>query len=283
MIIKMFCNDVYPIWSPNDDFLRGTEEWIREFSNQAILDNNEVIVYYNGISCCYNGVYYLPKKQFTSDCDLLILVKCFADTYKSKRVIYWTNNIDDKNKLINHKFDKVIAISNYHKDNLLKGINRVQVVYHGIYKDRYKSYKKQENLCIYASSPDRGLYELEKMWSEIKKQVPNAVLKVTYNGISEGKMDSLYRRADFLLYPCSGIELFCITGYKAQCSGVIPIIYPYMALSETIKHGIFTNRNNFVKDTVKVMKDNQLKLEIRNKLINEKYQTHRENYLQIIK
>jgi glycosyltransferase involved in cell wall biosynthesis len=290
MKIKVFTNFVGGGWDPWSSFLRGTENFVREFATIAAREH-EVTVYHNGeLHGEYKGVSYLDHKEFRYNCDLLLIVKVpeLVDNPEIKRVkgvLFYTNTVDEKDKLLPRRverMDKIYALSNWHKDNLLGGVDKVEVLYHGIYPEKYKGGEKKKNLCIYTSSPDRGLQHLRGFWPKIKEQVPDAELITAYNGKSEAEMVELYRKADFWLYPCCGGELYCISGIEAQASGCFPVHTGCMALEETVRFGTKTTLQNFVKDTVMAMKNRELVEKEREKMIEYKYPSHEDVYNQIM-
>jgi glycosyltransferase involved in cell wall biosynthesis len=125
---------------------------------------------------------------------------------------------------------------------------------------------------IYASSPDRGLKCLLKMFPIIKKRIPKAQLDVFYgwhvwdnmyandpermrekeeimslmeqDGVvfhgRVGQKDILkeYAKSSILAYPSEFTEISFIGGMKAQALGAIPITTNVAALNETIQFGL---------------------------------------------
>lgn len=259
MLIKIWSNYVAlgDGWTPWDPFLHGSEEYIREVATNAAILGHEVIVYHNGGTHGeYKNVYYLPHETFSAECDTLLVVKdpAFLDQELSgaKQIIYHTNNVDDSTYLTPERVRKVTRItacSLWQKENLLTETPKVEVVPYGCYPDRYLGASKQPYLCLYASSPDRGLDHLLRAWPSIKEAVPQAELIATYDS-SEEEIDELYRKAEFWLYPCTGWELFCITGLKCQAAGVLPVIVPHMALAETVKYGLKTDLETFTQTAI---------------------------------
>lgn len=132
--------------------------------------------------------------------------------------------------------------------------------------------------CIYSSSYDRGLLHLLDIWSDIKKQVPEAELHIFYgwnlfNAVyGEGgsgpnperqawrdkvqaKMDSLdgvfhhgrvgqkelieqIKSSGLWTYPTDFYEINCISALQAQAYGAIPVVINYAALKETVQYGV---------------------------------------------
>lgn len=104
------------------------------------------------------------------------------------------------------KFDRVLALSNWHKQNLLNvypmlDAERVIVTRNGISLDRFKDFAgasdglesppqflpsdapaliRNPSRAIYSSSPDRGLRLALELWPRIREKVPDAELHVFY-------------------------------------------------------------------------------------------------------
>lgn len=240
--INIWCNFVGGGWSPTQKFLAGTENFVRQFAEESARRGFIPTVYQNGFVGQYRGVEYRSHYDLDTMCDVFLIIKeptLLDIPLKAKRVIYYTNDIFDREKLTPKrvsKVEKIIALSNYHKDYLLQGVDKVQVVYHGITPVTVK--EKVPYQCLYASSPDRGLSFLESIWPDIVREFPQATLKIAYNGKTDKEMEDLYATSDYWLYPCQGIELYCITGIRAQAHGCYPIVTPHMALTETVRYGL---------------------------------------------
>ena len=125
---------------------------------------------------------------------------------------------------------------------------------------------------IYASSYDRGLEHLLKMWVEIKKQLPNAKLEICYgwslfdlgyannpymmkwktemedmmkqDGIthhgrlSKEKLDEITAKCDLWVYPTHFEETNCITALRSQSLGCVPVTVNLAALQDTVFSGV---------------------------------------------
>lgn len=124
---------------------------------------------------------------------------------------------------------------------------------------------------VYASSYDRGLEHLLKMWPEILKEVPDAKLRIFYGWvmfdkvmannpermawkekmeelmrqpgithlgrISHGACEEEFKNAGIWAYPTHFGEISCITAMRAQALGAVPVVINYAALEETVKFG----------------------------------------------
>ena len=119
----------------------------------------------------------------------------------------------------------------------------------------------KEPVCVYCSTPYRGLDKLVEAWPLVKKEVPWARLEVysgmnlygrpetgfeglysrvrelegaTYSAcVSQTELATVLSRACVLSYPCTFRETFCVSLADAMCSGVYPVIGDVGALRET--------------------------------------------------
>jgi glycosyltransferase involved in cell wall biosynthesis len=168
-------------------------------------------------------------------------------------------------------------------DTRLGGTEESVVLPHGYDSSKIYPKEKVKNQCLYASSPDRGLDVLEMIWPSVVEKHPDAHLYVTYGGqingpnvtcgeFTEDEMNDLYNTSDFWVHPCSGGELFGITGVKAQAAGAIPVYFPMMALKETVRHGVKCDgiRDMYEKLT-DLMDDQPAKDALRKQLADETY------------
>lgn len=142
---------------------------------------------------------------------------------------------------------------------------------------------RDPHLMVYGSSYDRGLEWLLKMWPDIKKEVPDARLRIFYGWnlfdvVAKGnpnmqewkkKMNDLmgqdgitdlgrisheavkveFEKAAVWAYPTSFGEISCITAMKAQAFGAIPCVINYAALVETVQYGVKVEGDIYDKET----------------------------------
>jgi hypothetical protein len=242
-------------WTPRDTFFGGTEEYVVETAAILARYDYRVAVYHNGPTHGpFGKVHYLPREHYMPPRLALIAIKDVPTTLCAKRNIYFTNNIHDK--AINFpQFDAVIGISNFHADAFLGRAANVRIIGHACWTDALRPEKKVPWSFLYSSSPDRGLERVLQLWPKIKAHHPQATLHVTYGGtaarnmdgvvyhgaLSQKDMNELYKTCQFWLHPCDGIELFCISGYKATVAECIPIFASKMALPETVNGGFSAN------------------------------------------
>lgn len=159
---------------------------------------------------------------------------------------------------------KVCISSNGLKCDLIREIERTEVIHRNPHK------------LIYASSPDRGLLHLLKIFGRAREVVSDLQLHVFYGFDNIDKLiagsasfkhyakikseiepllnqpgvhwrgrvsqPDLYREwfsAGIWCYPTNFTETSCCTCMEAQSMGAIPITAPIWALRENIQHGFF--------------------------------------------
>lgn len=130
--------------------------------------------------------------------------------------------------------------------------------------------KKDSHLCLFSSTPERGLRFLIKLWRGIQKEVPEARLRVTggfelygmtprqaiklseglygtvsylpnakYLGpIARSELVSLQCEASLLLYPSTYEEMCCITALEMHAAGCAIVTTDRAALSERVRDGV---------------------------------------------
>ena len=147
---------------------------------------------------------------------------------------------------------------------------------------------------IYASSYDRGLEHLLKIWPEVKQEVPEAQLHIFYGWdlfikfyhdnpssmIWKNKMDEMmkakgitehgrisqselvawYQQCGIWAYPTHFGEISCINAMKAQVYGSIPVVINYAALQTTVQHGIKIDGDIYDKETLEKYKQELISL-----------------------
>lgn len=279
MKINFLVNEIAGGWEPTDIRLGGTERGVVEWAECLADLGHKVDVYHNKRThALYAGEYYpylgknykknngwafFKKREdyfvFGELADITINVKSH-EVPPIGSTIYYTNDVDaDRQDL--SAYGAVIHISQWAKDHIPVNNPNVFVVPHGI--DPIKPGEKVPKQCLYASSPDRGLDTLLRVWPEVHAKHPDATLIVTYGvegldlpgvtalgSVDETTMNHLYATSDVWCHPASGGELQCIAGAKAQSAGCWPVIIPVMALQETVKYGTFSTPETYAEDLI---------------------------------
>lgn len=265
MKISIIVNPIYVYgsegWSPESVRLGGSEECVVEWGRRLVSRGHQVKVFHNGKHGAYDGVKYLPHAKYEpGDISLNVNYPQFHHTGKA---IYWTSLTNNPDL---SKFNAVCALSQYALDNTNILHKNTYIVPPGY--DPIKIYPEEKipKQCLYASSPDRGLDVLLEAWPKVYEAHPDATLIVTYGAegrnipgvtflgeVDEDLMSELFRTSDVWAYPCTGVELYGMTGIKAQVAHCTPVIIPHMALSETVEFGVFCNRENYTESLIKTL------------------------------
>lgn len=265
MQINFLVNEVYGGWEPGDTRLGGTEESVVHWASELAARHHKVTVYRNGRygipAIMHDGVLYAERQLYEPE-DVCVNVKS-SDVFPQEPTVYFTNETD-ASALDLSAYDAVAWPSQWCIDNIPAN-NKTYVLPHGYDPTHIYPQKKITKQCFYASSPDRGLSTLLDAWPEVYAAHPDANLLITYGGfvdlpgvtnlgeVDEKTMDEIYRTSDIWCHPCSGGELFCITGKKAQVAGCIPVIIPTMALSETVERGFKTDKEHYAQSLIEVL------------------------------
>lgn len=279
---NIIVNPVFDGWSPLDTRLGGTEESVVAWGEELAKRGYRVTVYKNGTwTGKHNEVEYLHYENYVP-ADYTLNVK-YNSFRTPKNTWYFTNETNASELDLSH-YEGVIMPSKWAIDNITVN-NQVRVVPHGYYRDRIYPDTKIPKSVLYASSPDRGLDTLVRIWPEIVEVHPEAILFVTYGVTSldipnvmcmgetdEDTMNQLFRSSDIWCHPCNGGELFGITGIKAQVASCIPVYYPMMALRETVRVGVACTNEQMLKgELMDILGNEKRKQYYRSRLANEDF------------
>lgn len=274
-------------WSPKSasNGIGGSEEAVIYLSKELAKLGYEVTVFNNcgeqaGI---YDGVIYRNAIEFNTHDHYNIMISwrtnIFERGIEAKKRIIWLHDIpqldlsDDGYK----KIDKIVVLSQYHASLLQKNCpkEKVFISSNGINAEDFialENVPRETHRCIYASSYNRGLETLLKLWPDVRKEVPDATLHVYYgwntydafvksnflkdNGFKKKIVDLInqpgvfdhgrighkellveYAKSEILAYPCDYAgEINCIALTKAIATGCIAV---------TNEHPIMKERNYY--------------------------------------
>lgn len=182
------------------------------------------------------------------------------------------------------KVSRIMALCGAHADNLKAtfsyAASKVCRWSNGIPTERLPAGGEEgrdPKRLIWASSPDRGLENLLRIfqrayefdpglslecfygfdnWDKIIADNPGvAAMKarvvklldqpgVTWHGrIGQDRLHEEFRRSGLWCYPTGFTETSCITCMTAQALGAVPITNPYWALADNVHHGVFIEGN----------------------------------------
>jgi hypothetical protein len=253
-----------------------------------------------------NNVQYIDYTYFSNFClnyeiDYLIISRFLSNLsyYDNiKNVYLWVHDVlpvgDNKFiQLHQEKFKKIICISEWQKQNIIKNINfpnnLIYLSRNAIRPNRFlmnKDIIKTPFRFIYTSDPIRGLSNFLDMIEPLKKRYPQSSFYIfgKYNQISDMMMKKIkdcdyiflhprisqdelvveLQKSDVWLYPTCFEETYCISSVEAMASKCLIATIKLAALTEIIgNRGIITDSYETLFDELcKVLDDKEKKEEI---------------------
>lgn len=220
-------------------------------------------------------------------------VAFFDGNYKSKKNYLWAHDVLNPHDFTEErlgKLDKVFVLSQAHRQTAPNiPDNKICLSTNGYFEHSPKI-KPNNNpkWCLYTSSYDRGLEHLLKIWPEVVKEVPDAKLHVFYGwklfeefyrdnpermawkakidklmtakGIThhgrvpQPEIEKWYKKCGLFAYPAHFYEINCISAFKAELWGAVPVVTNYAALDETVQFGKKIKGDIYDKDTLEEYK-----------------------------
>jgi glycosyltransferase involved in cell wall biosynthesis len=188
-------------------------------------------------------------------------------------------------------FDDVLWLTNWQREywmSINPGFSKFTRIFgNGINPEQFGPIQERSNpySCIYSSNYARGLDVLLDIWPKIKQQYPRATLDIYYGWqhwgllspekeikmrvqlatlasldvrdhglVSHAELNKAHEQTSLWTYPCTGWEVFCIAGIRAQYTGTMPVIIEGSALPETAPLGYkCAKREEYFETLSKVM------------------------------
>lgn len=288
--IVIYCFHTVVQWYDGSmpDGTAGAEEAVVYMARYLVQQGWRVLVYNN---CrekrVVHGVTYCPQWSYNPyrHADVTVVWRSWEvlqEPLGSRKTYMWLHNVEPWEhvppRILRH-MDKAIFVSRFHR-NTWRGLpdERVFVTRNGIELEHLSQDVRQREVlrnpkrAIYASSPDRGLECLLRLWPAIRERVPEAELFVFYGWgdfdfwarqdiqrqelkcrllelldqpgvmarnlrVEPAALCKEFELSGVWLYPTEVRETSCICGMKAQASGAFPIVTACGALAETVKWG----------------------------------------------
>lgn len=297
--VTIFCGQSPEPWSPKnvDTGIGGSEEAVINLSNSLSKLGWKVTVFCNCIDNegKYGDVEYRHYTDFNPRDEHNILISWRVNIFQfgmsAKKKIVWLHdlpvNIDLSEDSVK-SFDKIVVLSEYHKSTLMGKVpeEKILVSTNGINSEDFEGLvsKKSPHRIIYASSYNRGLETILKMWKEIREKIPDAELHCYYgwqvydefvnqglikedgwkakmvelmkqDGVTEhgriGHKELLkeYCKAAVFAYPCTYAgEINCIAITKAIACGCYPVTNDYAVMPERNVYGAVAKDEDSFKE-----------------------------------
>jgi glycosyltransferase involved in cell wall biosynthesis len=202
--------------------------------------------------------------------------------FKPERALLWLQDAGypDLNADTAKDYDKIVVLTEWHKMVMNKNHKvpneKMVIINNFLLEDQFRRIgatyiARRPHHFIYASSPDRGLVTLLKLWPHILKRWSDATLSIFYgwdgcvklshlnpewsiiykklradydalkfqSGIAEmGRVNHQrlaweMMQASVWAYPTHFAETGCLTAAKVMAAGCVPVCTPYAGLAET--------------------------------------------------
>ena len=286
--IIFWCGRSVEPWAPpsiNTTGIGGSETAVIEIAKRFATDGWRVDIYNepDKLEGEYDGVGYwgLGRLAPGEDTDVLTSWRnpeAISLGVSRRLSLLWCHDLNrgPDGASVHARWDKVLGVSAWHAAYLsqLYNLKNTSFVPNGINLERFSAtVKKVPWRCIYASSPDRGLANLLRMWPDILAAEPQAELHIAYGWdtidksialgldnrgqlallkqevtkllekstqvvwhgrLSQVDLAQLYMTSYCWLYPTSFLEVSCISAMEAMAAGCVPVTSAAGALPETI-------------------------------------------------
>ena len=218
--VVFFIGPAWENWNPETLMaggMGGSETMAWELARRLRKQGHRVRMYSQCLPTqegIFEGVEYWDASRYRNlTCDVLIASRrpeAVDDMWniKAKARVLWIHDVhcgESLNSGRELRFDRIFALSNWHKGNLLKSYptmdpDKITVTRNGIDLDAWKAAtaaapQRNPHRAIYSSSPDRGLQTLLDIWPRVREQVSDAELHVFYG--FENWEKAVKERGDF--------------------------------------------------------------------------------------
>lgn len=284
--ISYVCSFTEEEWNPDTikkKGIGGSEEAVFHLAKRWARYGWKVTVYNNcgTVEKEYDGVTYKPywTWNYRDKQDVVILwrtPKMAAYQINAPKVFVDMHDVIPKGEFTEDRLKNITKIfvkSKFQRD-IFPNVpdDKFVILPNGIDSKVFdQKIERDPNLIINTSAPNRAIYALTHMFSEIKKRVPTAKLKWAYgwgtfdNGfrgdgpvmqwkqelqkkmqelgveelgrVNHDEVAKLYMQANVWAYPSGFGEIDCISLSKAMAAGAMPVTTDFAALGEKQGHG----------------------------------------------
>lgn len=254
----------------------GTEALVVLLAEELTRQGRRVVVSTRVPSVTLDqGVRYEPIVQAGRRAGIVVLVKQWSSAAGdggATRVFLATDvHVPDPDAIVRCRrwAHHVCALSDFQRAQIERATGRgtISVVGAPVGLDDYREAPaRRDNVLLYCSVPDRGLYYLKDIFPRIHRHVPSARLVITsdfslwakpsakhaFERFFEGQQGIEYlghiprpalvqqqARAKVMVYPCNFPEGFCLAAAECMAAGAVPVTTRAFALRTTVgEHGV---------------------------------------------
>lgn len=277
---------IFKNWNPKGDSrISGSEYMAINLAQEFVKNGYRVFIIGSfedktlniDYQCIYNGIQYIDYKYFSEFALKYVIDVLVISRYTSNLVYYdniksvylWVHDVlpvTDETmcfQIHKEKFKKIIAISNWQKQNIIENLNipeeNIIVSRNAIIPTRFLS-KKVEKVpfrFIYTSDPSRGLTNLINLIPQIKERYPLTTLHIfvkkdnieyetlkkiekldyiyIYGRVSQQELAIELLKSDIFFYPTDFKETYCISALESMCAKCLVVTVKLAALTEIVQ------------------------------------------------
>ena len=198
---------------------------------------------------------------------------------QAKKTYLWCHDVLNPLEFTQERLDritKIIVLSDTHRQTIPEVPDEKFIISSNGFVEYLPELKPENNpkWCIYTSSYDRGLENLLTIWPEVIKEIPDAQLHIFYgwqlfqtfykqnpermawmdkmndlmtqqgithhNRVPQPELEEWYKKCGLFTYPSHFREINCISAFKAQAFGSVPVVTDFAALRTTVQSGTKT-------------------------------------------
>lgn len=251
-----------------------------------------------------NGVHYfrIGEYRHSDYADVVIVFRnpiSYIPQINAAVKIFWSCDqytIGNFNRNVFPYYDKVICISQFHKDYFLETYSKasneqIEVIDLGVNLSDYRQpVEKMPGKLLFCSVPHRGLLRLIPIFKKVKARVPMAQLYITSDytlwGVENPDNSSFYdmtydvrgikmlgkvsrkelvhhqNTSEIMVYPSEYDENFCVSAAECMAAGALPIVFPRAALKTTVgDDGILVDDDKEMEEKIVHLLSNSKELE----------------------
>lgn len=284
--LVIYCGETVHQWNPQQfktEGVGGSEEAVIHLAREWVKLGWEVKVFNN---CGHkriveDGVTYLPfwEWNYRDKVDVTVIwrrLKPLDAEINSKKIFVDLHDVIPPGEFTQKRLERIDGIfvkSKFHRSLFpLVPDKYFQIIPNGFESYLNAKIKRDPNLIINTSSPDRSMDVLPKLFEKVKAQVPAArlqwaygwdIYKLSYQNdqkklewmaetqkamdaagiesvgrLPQHEVAKLYQKGAIFAYPTEFAEIDCISARKAQAAGCVPVTTNFGALDETVVYGI---------------------------------------------
>jgi len=277
---------IFKNWNPKGDSrISGSEYMAINLAQEFVKNGYRVFIIGSfedktlniDYQCIYNGIQYIDYKYFSEFALKYVIDILVISRYTSNLVYYdniqsvylWVHDVlpvTDETmcfQIHKEKFKKIIAISNWQKQNIIDNLNipeeNIIVSRNAIIPTRFlnKRIEKEPFRFIYISDPSRGLTNLINLIPQIKERYPLTTLHIfvkkdnieyetlmkiekldyiyIYGRVSQQELAIELLKSDIFFYPTDFKETYCISALESMCAKCLVVTVKLAALTEIVQ------------------------------------------------